>query len=159
LTVSRLVGDRLPAEVVRAFDGSDLEGKVGPAQVLVTPDPDGTPRPCLLSAGEVLAVDDRTLRVALWPGTRTSQNLGRGVPVLLCYVAPGTVYYVRGRSRPLGPGPGSRLERFEVAVESVESDAHPGMPVTSGITFAVPGTEPARVAAAWEEQIRALRAG
>lgn len=152
------MGDRLPREVLEAFDGRDLERKVGPAYLLVTADEDGTPRPCMLSAGEILAPDARRLRVALWAGTRTARNLARGSPALLCFVAPGTVFYVRGTPRALPPAAGSDLERFEIAVSSVESDLHPGMPVTHGIGFAVEGGEPADVARSWRAQIEVLRA-
>lgn len=155
--MSKPVGDRLPEEVRRALDGQALEDKVGVAYLLVTADDDGTPRPCMLSAGELLAVDDRTLRVALWPGTRTSANLARGSPALLCYVAPGSVFYVRGRGRPLPETTSTRLARFEIGVESVESDVHEGMPVTSPIVFSVEGSDPAAVVEAWRGQIRALR--
>ena len=89
--MSKPIGERMPTDVLAALDGSDLEAEVGRAYLLVTTDPDGAPRPCMVSAGELLAVDDRRLRVALWPGTRTGSNLARGGPVLLCFVAPGTV--------------------------------------------------------------------
>jgi len=155
--MTKQLGDRLPADVLAAFDGEDLQAKIGPAYVLLTVDPEGTPRPCMLSAGEILAVDDRRLRVALWPKTHTARNLAAGTPVLLVYVTPGSVLYVRGRSRPLEPGRATRLERFEIAVESIESDLHAGMPVTHPITFSVGEADPARVAADWSRQIDDLR--
>ncbi len=155
--MSRTVGERLPPEVLEAFDGRDLERKIGPAYLLVTADQDGTPRPCMLSAGEILAPDDRRLRVALWAGTRTARNLARGSPALLCFVTPGTVLYVRGTPRPLPPVEGSDLERFEIAVSSVESDLHPGMPVTHGIGFTVERGDPSEVVRAWRAQLEGLR--
>ncbi|MFB3737347.1 MAG: hypothetical protein ACE14W_00100 [Candidatus Velamenicoccus archaeovorus] len=151
------MSDRLPPEVLTAFDGTDLADKIGPAYLLLSSDPDGTPRPCMLSAGELLAVDERHLRIGLWPGTHTSENLSRSGPVVLCFVAPGTVLYIRGTARPLEPAPEARLARFEVEVTSVESDVHPGMPVTETITFDVE-RDRAAVAADWDVQIRALRA-
>lgn len=157
--MSKLVGDRLPRAIVDAFDGRELDRKVGPAYLLVTPDSDGSPRPCMLSAGEILAVDDRTLRVALWPGSQTSQNLSRGIPVLFCYVVPGEALYVKGTSAPLGPAPGSRLERFEIQVDAVESDLHKGMPVTEGLRFEPVAMPVDEVVQSWERQIEALRAG
>ena len=69
--MSRLIGETIPAELAEALDGEELERKIGPAYLLVTSDDDGTPRPCMLSAGEVLAVDERRLRFALWTGSRT----------------------------------------------------------------------------------------
>lgn len=154
--MTREISDRLPDQVMRAFDGRDVEGKIGIAYLLMTVDPEGTPRPCMLSAGEILAPDDRHLRVALWPGTNTTRNLTNGSPVLLCYVAPGTTLYVRARPRALGRSEAVRLERFELDVVSVETDAHPGMPVTSPITFEVASGDVAKVADSWREQLRAL---
>jgi len=154
--VSKRIGDALPSEVLAALDGRDLERKIGPAHLLLTADADGTPRPCMLSAGEILAVDGRTLRFALWPGTRTSANLERRTAAVFCYVAPGSVLYVRGPTRPLDGAEGS-LRYFELAVESVESDAHAGMPVTSGISFAVERGDPAALAEAWQRQLAPLR--
>lgn len=155
--MTKPVGDRLPEQVVRAFDGEDLEAKIGPAYLLLTADPDGSPRPCMLSAGEILAVDDRRIRLALWPKTNTSRNLAAGGPALLCFVAPETVLYVRGRPRSLGPSAATRLERFEIEVDSVESDSHTGMPVTQTITFSVGSADPGEVAQTWRRQLADLR--
>lgn len=155
--MSEPIGDRMPEVVVRALDGTDLEAKVGPAHLLVTSDPDGTPRPCMLSAGEVLALDDRRLRLALWPGTRTGANLARGGSALLCYVTPGTVLYVRGTSRAL-PGPAvPGMDGFEIEVRSVESDVHPGLPVIGGLTFGVEGMDPGALIERWRSRLATLR--
>ena len=155
--MTKPIGDRMPHEVLEAFDGTELEHKIGPAFVLVTVDPEGTPRPCMLSAGEILAVDDRHLRLALWPGTRTSRNLAAGSPALLCFVAPGTTLYLRGTPRSLGRSDAPRVERFELEVDSVEADDHPGMPVSSPITFSVSSGDPSSVAESWRKQIAVLR--
>lgn len=154
--MSKEIGDRLPPEIIEALDGEDLERKVGPAHLLLTADEDGTPRPCMLSAGELLAVDERRLRFALWPRTRTAGNLARGGAAVFCYVAPRAVLYVRGRTSPVR-AEDSPLECFELRVESVESDEHAGMPVTSGITFAIERGDPARVVEAWRRQLEPLR--
>jgi hypothetical protein len=156
--MSKPVGDTLPRELLAALDGTDLAGKIGPAYLLVTSDVDGTPRPCMLSAGETLAVDGRHLRVALWRGSRTGANLARGSRALFCHVAPSSVVYVRGAARALEADPSLGLDCFELAVDSVETDEHAGMPVTTGITFAVERADPATVVEAWEQQLAALRA-
>ncbi|MGH2540820.1 MAG: hypothetical protein ACRDGK_09885 [Actinomycetota bacterium] len=155
--MTKPIGDRMPEEVVQAFDGRDLDRKIGPAYVLVTVDPSGAPRPCMLSAGEILAVDDRRLRVALWPKTHTVQNLEAGGPILFCYVAPDTVVYVRGRARSLGQDDATKLVRFEIEVESVESDTHAGMPVTQTITFSIGSADPAEIVRSWDRQVESLR--
>jgi hypothetical protein len=141
---------------VSAFDGADVEAKIGLAYLLVTADEDGTPRPCMLSAGEILARDDRHLRVALWPGTTTSQNLARGGRALFCYMAPGTVIYAKGTPSVLGRGPGSKLERFELTIDAVESDIHQGMPVKDTVLFEVTGMDTSKVVSDWQRQLQDL---
>jgi hypothetical protein len=110
----------------------------------------------MVSAGEVVAVDDRRLRLALWPGTRTGGNLARVGPVLLCFVLPGTVLYVRGTSRALPGAAAAGMEGFEVEVDAVESDAHAGLLVTGGLTFGVE-TDRAALLERWRSQLGALR--
>ena len=155
--MSRLIGDTIPGDLAEALDGEALDRKIGPAYLLVTSDDDGTPRPCMLSAGEVVAVDERRLRFALWKGSRTSGNLVSGRRTLFCHVAPRTVIYLRGPVRSLAADPSLNLDCFELEVESAESDDHTGMPVTSGITFAVERDDPAAVVEAWRRQIAGLR--
>jgi hypothetical protein len=154
--MAKLIGDTLPPEVITALDGQQLEGKIGPAYLLLTTDADGRPRPCMLSAGEILALDQRRLRVALWPGTHTVANLERGSGAVFGFVAAGTALYIRGSARPLSPPEGT-LRCFELAVESVESDSHTGMPVTRGIEFGVEERDHALVVRDWERQLAALR--
>lgn len=155
--MSEVVGDRLPAAVVEAFDGERLEEKIGAAYLLVTVDPEGIPRPCMLSAGELLVPDDRHLRVALWRGTRTAANLARGTPCLLCFVAPGLTLYVRGEARRLSPAENLDLECFEIAVSVVERDEHPGMPVLDTIRFGVTSQDAGSLVREWEARLGALR--
>lgn len=156
--MSKLIGDTLPDDLAGALDGTDLAAKVGPAYLLVTSDEDGTPRPCMLSAGETLAPDAKHLRFALWRGSRTCANLARGGRALFCHVAPRTVVYVRGPVRALDAGPDLNLDCFELEIDSVESDDHAGMPVTTGIEFAIERDDPALVVEAWERQLAGLRA-
>jgi len=156
--MSKLLGDKLPSEILEAFDGTDVGAKIGRGYLLVTTDIDGTPRPCMLSAGEVLATDERHLRIALWPSTSTSKNLARGSRALFCFVGPGAVFYAKGEPRSLGPGPGSKLERFEISVTSVESDIHQGMPVEETIVFSISDLDPQKVVDEWTRQLEALRA-
>lgn len=154
--MSKVIGDRLPDVMMQAFDGDDLDAKIGPAYLVVTVDDDGGPRSCMLSAGEILAVDDRHLRLALWPDTTTGHNLEQGRSVLFCFVAPGIVHYAKGRSRRLSDGGTTGLEHFEIEVETVESDAHPEMPVKGPITYDVEAHDRAGVTAAWSRQLDGL---
>jgi hypothetical protein len=155
--MSKLVGDRMPEQVMSALDGASLEDKVGNAYLLVTGDPDGAPRPCMLSAGELLALDSRRLRVALWSGTHTGENLARGGPSLFCFITAGTVLYLRGEARALSGDARNGVEGFEIEVTSVESDAHPGLPVSGGLTFGVEGIDPVELVDRWRSRLATLR--
>lgn len=150
------IGDRLPDDLVRTFDGTSPENQLGVAYPLVTVDEAGTPRFSMLSAGELLATGNRTLRIAMWPHTRTGANLASGRQALLCVVTPGSVRYVRGHATRLVPPAGVDLECFELTVSSVESDSHEGLPVATPITFDVVEPSPAQVLAMWRGQLDAL---
>jgi hypothetical protein len=155
--MSKLVGDRMPEQVMQALDGASLEDKVGSAYLLVTRDPDGAPRPCMLSAGELLAVDSRRLRVALWPGTHTGENLAGGGPALFCFITAGTVLYLKGEPRALLGDARDGIDGFEIEITSVESDAHPGLPVTGGLTFGVEGIDLGDLVERWRSRLATLR--
>lgn len=152
------IGDRLTVQVRRFFDGGDLDGKRHAAFLLVTTDPDGTPRPCMLSAGEVLADGDRALRFALWGGSRTGQNLARGTRALFCFVlADAPPAYVYGTARKLTSPGAAHLECFELVTDRVSTDEHPGMPLTSGLCFDMAAGDVPPVLADWQRQLDLLR--
>jgi hypothetical protein len=142
----------LPDDLIRAFGDDVLDAPDQAAYLLLTGDEDGAPRISMLSVGEVLVLDPRTLRVALWPGTHTAANLGRGGTALFGAISPGSVTYVR--LRPVRLTAPAHLECFELTVTDVRADVHEGMPVTSGITFRA---EDPSVATTWRDQ-RALLA-
>jgi hypothetical protein len=133
---SGIQGLFLPEEVQQLFDGTSLEERFGLAYELATVDSNGQPRIAMLSHGEVLIVDGR-LRMALWPGSKTSANLAGGRSCLLSIVVPGSVWYLLGHARSL-PGD-APLACFELAVEEVRADRHTGYPVTGPITYKTEG--------------------
>ncbi|GAA4614625.1 hypothetical protein GCM10023195_63910 [Actinoallomurus liliacearum] len=146
------LGNRLPDELVQALGDEALVAPDQPAFLLITTDPDGAPRICMLSVGELFVRDERTLRVALWRGTRTARNLGRGGTVLLGAVSPGSVIYVRATPRHLTLPEPTGPDCFELTVTGVESDVHVGMPVTSGIMFRPDEPDRATTLTAWRRQ-------
>ncbi|MBI4299064.1 MAG: pyridoxamine 5'-phosphate oxidase family protein [Chloroflexi bacterium] len=157
--MSKNLGERLPYKIQEAFNGRDLGEKLGLAYLVITSDPDGTPHPAMLSMGEILALDDRRLRLALWQGTRTGANLERGSPFVLCFVGEeDAVFYVKGSPKALPTeGRARGFQCFECQVDSVESDAHKGLPVTHGLRFHCPDDERPRVLDLWERTMQALR--
>ena len=156
--MSEFLSDKLPDVCIAAFNGRDLDQKFGDTYVLLTTDPDGTPRPCMLSAGEVLGIDERTIRLALWMGTQTVANLARGVRAVMCFVAPRTVLYIKGMPHRLALRPEAGLEYFEIRVDRVDSDVHEGMPVTRGIRFTSEAQPMVSVLKAWQKILKELGA-
>ena len=157
--MTRDAGVMLPGTVQQAFDGADLDSMVGLGYVVVTLDEDGCARPSMLSAGEILVTDPKTLRLALWSKTRTGRNLRDRGSFLLCFVGPGIVCYIRGNARPLDRPSRPNSEAFEVEVTSVENDHHPGLPTTGTITFECEGMERDALREEWSAQLSWLGGG
>jgi hypothetical protein len=157
--MSTWTGSELPEHVGELFSGHHLGAGIGSAYLMVTVDPDRRPRPCMLSLGEILAVDRRTLRLAVWTGSHTSANLAAGSSVLLCVLDESGAVYVRGRAYGLTADGARemRLDCFEFDVTSAESDAHDGMPIRHGITYSVIDSTPEVLLDTWRAQLQLLR--
>jgi len=153
----RSLGSSLPAELAAALDGRRLAERVGDTYLLITTAEAGWPHVAMLSAGEVLAVDESALRLGLWPGTRSAENLERAGLGLLMAVRPPATWYLRLRCRPLGQVPveDRRIAAFEAAIEEVLEDVVGYARVTGGIRFEL--VDPPRVLGHWEAAIAALR--
>lgn len=91
----RATAGRLPDSVLELLDGTDLEGKIGQAFLLITCEPDGWPRLALLSVGEVLAPSATRIYLALYADSGTTQVLTGAGRALLILVQDGVTYKVR----------------------------------------------------------------
>jgi hypothetical protein len=153
----RSLGSALPADLAGALDGRRLEDRVGDTYLLLTTSEAGWPHVAMLSAGEVLAVGQGELRLGLWPGTRSAENLGRYGRGLLMAVLPPATYYVRLRTDAVGEVPvgDRRLAVFGATVEDVLEDVVDYARVTQGIRFDL--ADPPRVVAHWAAAIAAMR--
>ena len=111
----------------------------------------------LLSAGEVLALDGSTIRLALWPGSRTTANLTRTGRAALTLVWVGSAYTLRLETcrAPDLSAPETRAV-FDGQLASVRRDEVPYATLESGVTFALP--DRAAVVSRWRATIDALRA-
>lgn len=148
---------RLPDHVCASLAGADLERGIGYTIAALTVGEDGWPSVALLSVGEVVAVDPLAVRLALWPGTRTTANLARDGRVTLMLVDQG-VWYVRlqaGPPRRLRVA-GHELSAFEARVVGVREDRVTYAVVEHGMSFSLPD-RPA-VVARWGATVEALKA-
>jgi pyridoxamine 5'-phosphate oxidase-like protein len=156
--VSRSLGQSLPPALQQRLFGRELPDRMGEAILIATIDTAGRPHPALLSYGEVVAVDARTLRFATYRESATAQNLRERGAMTFCLIAPGTAYYLKARARELAPR--ETLSRFEATVEDVLADEaraelEGAITISSGIGFRV--SDPAARLAAWMAQLEDLR--
>jgi len=157
--VTRSLGNQLPDGIRRLLDGSDLAQREGLTFLLLTNDEDNWPQVAMLSVGEVLAVDARSLHAGLWLQSGTSKNLTRSGQATLVVVADGNGYYIRLRARrgaDLDLGSEGRLAYFALQVEDVQEDSTEYATLTSGVTFAL--KYPDQVVPRWQHTVDALRA-
>lgn len=159
--VTRSVGDRLPETLQTLLDGTDLANREGLTFLLLTNDEESWPQVAMLSVGEVVAVDARTLRAGLWLHSGTSNNLTRSgrATLVVIVVANGAGYYVRvvaRRGEDLDLGAEGRLAYFVLNVEDVQEDSTDYAALTSGVTFKL--KHPEQVVPRWQHTIDALRA-
>ena len=147
----------LDADVVTLLDGTDLEARAGLTLELITVDADGWPRVALLSVGEVLATGQRSMRFALWPGSRTTANLERSARALLAFVHDGAAHRARLEARRGADVlvAGDTRAIFDAPVVSVARDEVPYARLRTGITHEL--VDPVQVLARWQATVAALR--
>ena len=152
------LGGHLPPPLQQLFAGRDLASGVGLTFLLLTVDADGWPHLAMLSVGELLLDDDRTLRAGLWLHSTATRNLTRERRGVLALVHGGAGYYLRLRAQ-RGPdldlGDDGRLAYFDLTVEDVLEDAVNYAELTSGMTFRL--HHPEQVLRRWQRTVDALR--
>jgi hypothetical protein len=146
----------IPAGVLNYLNGEDLLSKTQ-ALRLSTVDADGWPKAALLSAGDVLALPNGRLRLAIFANSGNAANLERDGRLSLSLVLDGGMCSLRLRARKCRQGmPELSLAFFEAEIERVRMHRAPYADVTGGISFAL--HEPSAVLNRWQRQIAALRA-
>ena len=137
--MARRIGRELTPALVYRLSQRDLAPLLGRAIPLITGDADGRPHPMLCSYLELLAVDARTIRVAINAPSGSATNLASlGVATLLL-VERGLAVYVKCRAAGPPRAFGS-LARLDLLVEDVLEDfataAEGDAAITAGITYA-----------------------
>ncbi len=161
--MSRALGKILPDVLRELLSGQGLAARMGQAILIATTDAEGFPHPALLSFGEVVAVDNRRVRLALYRTSGTSGNLRRNGKLTLCLIGAGMAYYIKTVARELRDAMEgfAELTRFEATVEMVladqaREDLEPEARVTGGITFDM-GRPIQEVLQGWEGVLDGLR--
>jgi len=155
--MSRLERAELTPAVTDFLDGTDLKRKVGETILLVTVGESGWPHLAMLSVGEMLAISDTRLRVALWPGTNSGNNLVRTGRATFVLVLAGAGIYIEAdvTLEPQLEFEDGPLDSFLCSVTRVLVDEVDYAALTSGITFELPDEESA--VARWGRTVAAMR--
>ena len=155
MTTQQTEGDALPPEIQQLLNGEDLTPKAALVFELVTVGASGWPHVALLSVGEVVALDQGTIGLALWPGSTTTENLrNSGLGVLQVYHA-GAAFRIRLEARPIAEAATDRLALFATTVRGVVRDAVSYARLTSGPTIELADTP--KAVGRWQAQVAAIR--
>jgi hypothetical protein len=134
--------EQLTDDLYHRLSGADLAARADEAIVICTVDADGWPHPAVLSYFEVVAVDPRTLHLAVYTNSRTCANLRERRNGTLIIAGAGLVCYVRGVATELAPGMREaaynaklQLRIDQVVFDEAPQELEPGVRVTSGITY------------------------
>jgi hypothetical protein len=131
--------------------------QAGLTLLLLTAGADGWPHLAMLSVGEVVALDERRLALALWPSSSAAANLAERPRATLAAVVEQTSWTLRVEARAAGtletPLAG-RLARFDAAVTGAASDQAPYAVLEHGVTFSL--KDPPAVLARWTQVRKAL---
>ncbi|MFB5760945.1 pyridoxamine 5'-phosphate oxidase family protein [Paenibacillus medicaginis] len=142
---------QLSKELFGLLDGSRLESKQGEAMMLLTVTDDHWPHVAMISAGEIVALNRRQLRLALWSGTTTTGNVIRTGKATLAAFADGRAYYVRLLLEQLPELPDAEYPRarFTATVASSRADTAKYADILTGVTIRL--KNPAEVLKRWEK--------
>lgn len=152
------MGNELPEAVRHLLDGSDLAKREGLTFLLLTNDAQDWPQVAMLSVGEILARDARSLGAALWLRSSSAENLTRAGKATLVVIANGAGYYIRLSARrgdDLNLGAEGRLAYFVLEVQDVQEDSTEYASLTAGVTFTL--KDPSMVVPRWQQTVDALR--
>ena len=144
--MSKLVGDELPNDLYQRLLGNDLEQSAEKVILLATVDEGGWPHLAILSYFEVVAKDQRNLRLATYYNSRTTRNMRANGKATISIIDERIVYYVKGKVEEITDemkcAPQNSILHFQV--EQVLADAaneefEPGAYVASGVIYKNPG--------------------
>ncbi|WP_462409743.1 pyridoxamine 5'-phosphate oxidase family protein [Neobacillus sp. Marseille-QA0830] len=144
----------LPVKIVNLLNGMDLEQKQNDAMLLITVSEEGWPHAAMISVGEIAAINEQLLRLSLWKGTRTAENLLRTGKATLVVILEGKAYYLKMMFSKLESHDTSR-EKYAAAVMSVKEDIAKYAVITTGIKFKL--KEPEEVIRRWDKTIKELK--
>jgi hypothetical protein len=163
--MARSIGNEIPPAIVSLLSDDAFADWVGVNDdwltiLVLSTSNDQWPHLAMVSLGEIVAINPRALRLALWPSSTAATNVWREQRTTLALVHNNAAYYLRCAVRRgadlLLPGDVGQLACFGLRVEDVIEDVAPYAVLTSGVTFRLNDVE--ATAERWRETRAALRA-
>ncbi len=163
--MARSIGNEIPPVIVALLADDTFADWVGVNDTWLTvlvlsTSHDEWPHLAMVSLGEIVAINRRALRLALWPNSTAARNVWREQRTTLALVHDGVAYYLRCTARRgadlVLPGDVGQLACFGLRVEDITEDVAPYAVLTSGVTFRLKDAE--STAERWRETRAALRA-
>jgi hypothetical protein len=148
------VFDIWPPALRALFAGTPDAAPRGFAASLMGVDAGGRVRTALLSAGELLAPDERTLCFALWPNSRTTESIAQSGRATLTFVAEQAFFQIQFDVRRVMLD-GAPVACFVGTIEKGEMQRVSYARLTGGISFDLPDEQ--AVHARWRTQMEWLK--
>jgi hypothetical protein len=139
------------------LDGHDLAAGVGETFLLLTQADTGWTHVAMLSVGEVLAISQAEIGLALWPRSNTTENLSRTATATLMITHGGAAYYLRLRADRQADlsVEGAPRAFFVARIEMVLEDTVGYATITSGLRFRL--NDPEHVLEGWRQTVEAMK--
>jgi hypothetical protein len=163
--MARSLGNEIPAKIVALLADDTFADWVGVdddwlAILVLSATNDGWPHLAMVSLGEIVAINPRALRLALWPTSTAATSVWREQRATLALIHEGAAYSIRCAARRgadlVLPGDVGQLACFGLRVEDVSEDKAPYAVLTSGVTFRLNDVD--ATAQRWRETRASLRA-
>jgi len=142
--VPKTAGRELTDDLYRRLCGQFIDEYASKVILVHTIDENDWAHPAILSYFEAAAKDRRSMRLATYKTSRTTQNIGRTGKLTLSIFDERVVYYIKGTAEIAGEMRSARYNaKIKVNVEEVLIDQadpalEPGAYITGGITFTNP---------------------
>ena len=122
--MSTFIGDALPDTLIHRLGADRALERSDRAMVICSVDEHGWPHPAMLSGLELVALDHRNIRLALYTRSRSTRNLRANGRLTVIVADEDAVYYLKGDTLALPiHASAPELTRFNLRVDSVLQDA------------------------------------
>ncbi len=143
--MSRHIGDALPDSVFERLSGRDLDSVADRVILVCTVDEERFSHPAILSYFEVIAVDQRTIRIAMYADSRTTSNARRDGRLTLILMDQRLACYIKTEVKELNRSMRStphnaKLECrvSEVLLDEPDPTFEPGAYIATGVRYISP---------------------